>query len=69
MQAFRRWLTKPAISIADGLMYTACTLGAEAMKLGWHLPWPAILAIVAGTTTATLFATGFVKGLTRSIRR
>lgn len=38
------------------------------MKLGWHLPWPAILAIAFAATAAALCGIGFVKGLIRSIR-
>ena len=66
MGAFRRWLTKPAISIADGIAIASLTLAADAIKLGWHLPWGIVLLIVWGATTAALFGTGFIKGFARS---
>lgn len=66
MKTFWHWLTKPVISIADGLLIAAATLAADAMKLAWHLPWGVILAIVFAITAAALFAIGFVKGFGRS---
>lgn len=61
-----RWLTKPAISIADGLLIATATLTADALKLAWHLPWPAVLAIVWGIVAVALFGVGFAKGFGRS---
>jgi len=66
MKAFRRWLTKPVISIADGMAIASLTLAADAMKLGWHLPWSLVLVLVWGITALALFGTGFIKGFGRS---
>jgi hypothetical protein len=66
--AFWRWLTRPAISVADGLACVTLTLGADALKLGLHLSWPAILAIAWGGSAIALFGIGFIKGLVRSMR-
>ena len=66
MNAFRRWLTKPAISIADGIAIASLTIAADAIKLGWHLPWGIVLIIIWTTTTAAMFGTGFIKGFSRS---
>ena len=68
MKAFRRWLTKPIVSIADLLLLLTATIAADALKLGWHLPWPAILAITWGAGTAAFILIGFIKSLIRSIR-
>ena len=68
MKAAWRWLTKPAISIADGLLIATATLTADALKLAWHLPWGAALAIVWGIIAVSLFGISFTKGLIRSIR-
>jgi len=65
MKAFRRWLAKPVISIADGRLLATATITADALKLGWHLPWPAILAIVWGATITAFILTGAIKGLHR----
>jgi hypothetical protein len=63
---FWRWLATPRLSIADGLLYVAVTLGADALKLSSGLPWPAVLAVVFGGTVAFMFGAGFVKGFARS---
>ena len=68
MKAFRRWLTQPVVSIADALILLTATVSADALRLGWHLPWPAVIAIVWGTGMGAFVAIGFIKGFIRSIR-
>jgi hypothetical protein len=68
MRAFWRWLTSPVISVADGLIMATATISADALKLAWHLPWPAVLAIVWGAVAGALFGISFAKSLIRSIR-
>ena len=66
MKAFRRWLTMPVISIADGLLLVTAVIAADALKLAWHLPWPAVLTIVWGTMISAFFLIGFIRGFGRS---
>ena len=65
MKAFWRWLTRPVISVADAMLMASCVLGADALNLSWHLPWPAVIAIVWAIVGAASFLIGFVKGLMR----
>jgi hypothetical protein len=65
VRAFWRWLTRPVISVADTMLMASAVLGADALKLSWGLPWPAVIAIVWAIVGAAAVLVGFVKGLMR----
>ena len=65
MRTFWRWLSKPVISIADSLLLVTVVCAADAVKLGWHLPWWLVIITGWGGFTAAFFLIGFAKGLCR----
>ena len=69
MRTLWRWLARPVISVADAMLIATATLAADALKLGLHLPWPAVLAAVWGTLMVTFILISFTKSFIRSIRR
>ena len=53
MKAFRRWLTKPVVSIADALLAAASTSAADILKLAWNWRSAALMSITCVTTACS----------------
>ena len=65
MRKFWRWLRKPVVSIADGLLLITLTCGADALKLATHLSWGLVILTGWGAYAAAFFLIGFARGLRR----